>query len=150
MALRKVSRCRPAVSNETILATRQEFFFTKVASVQSITDIALLDFWLMLLSWMFFSSYTSIYFLVKTFIFPNVYISVNAIFECLYMFLGWERGHLLGMYTTAGGWGVIQNVYSSVQRDGVSRLMCTCASALSLSMFWQHLCYIVSCFICRN
>ena len=32
----KVSRCRPAVSNETILATRQEFFFTKVAPVQSI------------------------------------------------------------------------------------------------------------------
>ena len=39
---RKVSRCRPAVSNETILATRQEFFFTKVAPVQSITDIAFL------------------------------------------------------------------------------------------------------------
>ena len=36
--------------NEAIQATRQEFFFTKVASVQSITDIALLDFWLMLLS----------------------------------------------------------------------------------------------------
>ena len=33
-----------AVSNETILATKQEFFFTKVAPVQSITDIALLGF----------------------------------------------------------------------------------------------------------
>ena len=32
------------VSNETILATKQGFFFTKVAPVQSITDIALLGF----------------------------------------------------------------------------------------------------------
>ena len=39
---RKVSRCRPAISNETILATRQGFFFTKVAPVQSITDTAFL------------------------------------------------------------------------------------------------------------
>ena len=39
---RKVSRCRPAVSNETILATRQEFILTEVAPVQSITVIVLL------------------------------------------------------------------------------------------------------------
>ena len=45
----KVSRCRPAVSNETILATKQEFFLTKIAPAQSITDIALLRFWLILL-----------------------------------------------------------------------------------------------------
>ena len=46
MALKygKLSRCRPAISNETILATRQEFFFTKVAPAQSITGIILLDF----------------------------------------------------------------------------------------------------------
>ena len=43
-----VSRCRPTVWNETILATKQEFFFTKVAPVQSITDIVLLGFWLIL------------------------------------------------------------------------------------------------------
>ena len=42
--MRKVSRCRPSVSNETILATGQEFFYTKVAPTESITDIALLDF----------------------------------------------------------------------------------------------------------
>ena len=29
--IRKVSRCRPTVSNETILATKQEFSFTKAA-----------------------------------------------------------------------------------------------------------------------
>ena len=39
--IEKVSRCRPTVSNETILAITQEFFFAKVAPVQSISDIAL-------------------------------------------------------------------------------------------------------------
>ena len=37
--IRDVSRSRPAVSNETILAATQEFLVTKVAPVQSITDI---------------------------------------------------------------------------------------------------------------
>ena len=62
------------------------------------------------------------YFFVKKFIFPNVYISVNKIFECLYLFFGWERGHQLSTCATAGGWRVIQNVYSCVQGEGVSRL----------------------------
>ena len=42
--IRKVSRWRPIVSNETILTTKLEFFFTKVVLVQSITDILLLGF----------------------------------------------------------------------------------------------------------
>ena len=42
--IQEVSRCRPTVSNETIIATKQEFFFTKVAPLQSITDIVLLGF----------------------------------------------------------------------------------------------------------
>ena len=42
--IRKGDICRPTVSNETVLATKQEFFFTKVTSVQSITDIVLLGF----------------------------------------------------------------------------------------------------------
>ena len=37
--IRDISRCRPAVSNETILVATQEFLVTKVAPVQSITDI---------------------------------------------------------------------------------------------------------------
>ena len=41
---RKVSECRLVVPNKTILATNQEWFFTKVAPVQSITDIVLMDF----------------------------------------------------------------------------------------------------------
>ena len=103
--MRKVSRCRSPVSNRQELATSQEFFFTKVALVQSITDIVLLDFLLMLLSWIFISSYTTIYFFVKKIIFSNVYISVYTIFECLYMFFGWERCDQLSTYATGGGWG---------------------------------------------
>ena len=97
--IRKISRCRPTVSNETILATKQEFFFTKVAPVQSITDIVLLGFWLILLPWMFISSYTTIYFFVKN-CFWNVYISVNKIFECSYLVFGWQTGHPLSTYAT--------------------------------------------------
>ena len=58
---------RLIVSNETILATTQEFFFKKVAAVQSITDIVLLGFWLILPPWLFISFYTSIYFFVNNF-----------------------------------------------------------------------------------
>ena len=37
--------------------------------------------------------------------FLNVYISVNTIFERLYIFFGWKRGHKLSAYATVGGWG---------------------------------------------
>ena len=63
--IRKVRKCRPTVSNETIPATKLKFFFTKEVHVQSITDIVLL--WLILLPRMFISSYTTIYFFVKNF-----------------------------------------------------------------------------------
>ena len=76
-------------TNETILATRQEFFFTKLTPVQSITDIVLLGLLLILLPWLFISSYTTIYFIVKNF-FSNFYISVNTIFKCSYLFF-WMR-----------------------------------------------------------
>ena len=78
--IRKVSGCRLAVSNKTILTTKQEFFFTKVAPVQSITDILLWNFWWILLPWVFISSYASTYFFVKNF-FSIIYISLNTIFE---------------------------------------------------------------------
>ena len=51
--IRKVSRCRPTVSVETILATKKGFLFTKVAPVQNITDFVLLVFWLIRLPWIF-------------------------------------------------------------------------------------------------
>ena len=46
------------VSNEIILATKQEFFFLKVAPVQSITDIVLLGFSFIFFAGMFPSCYT--------------------------------------------------------------------------------------------
>ena len=76
----KVSRCRPTVSNETILTTKQEFFFTKVAPVQSLTDIVLLGLWLMMHSGMFIFSYNTFFF-VNNIFFSNVYISANTIFD---------------------------------------------------------------------
>ena len=115
--IQKVSRCRPTVSNQNILATKQEFFFTTVAPVQSITNIVLLGFWLMLLSEMFILSYTIIYFFVNNF-FLNVYISVNTIFECSYLSFGWELGYPLDIYVTRGHpKGVIQIVYRCVQGE---------------------------------
>ena len=132
--IRKVSRGRPTVSNETIQATKQEFFCTKVAPIQSITDIVLLGFWLILFSWMFISSCTTIYFFVNIF-FCNVYISVNTIFECSYLFYVWELGHPLSTWATGGMEGVIQNLYRCVRGRGVSRLMCTYALTLSLFVF---------------
>ena len=99
----EVNRCRPAASNENILANRQEFFLTNVAPMQSITDIVLLDFWLMLLYWMFISFYATIYFFVKKFIFPNLYISMNAIFECLYMIFCLRKGNQLCNFVTIEG-----------------------------------------------
>ena len=57
------------VSNETILATKQEFLFTKVGPVESIIGIALLGFSLILLPGMFIFYYTIIYFFVNNFFF---------------------------------------------------------------------------------
>ena len=88
----------------TILATRQEFFFTKVASVQSITCIAILDFLLMLLSWMFTLSYTTIYFFVNKFIFSNVYSSECNIRMSLFVFFLLRKG--LNTYDVNFGRGV--------------------------------------------
>ena len=101
--IRKTSRCRPVASNQSNIATRQEFYLTKVAIVQSINGIILLDFSLILLSWMFISCYTTIYFFVKKFIFSNVYVLVNTIFECLDMFFGCHRGNQLSTYATSRG-----------------------------------------------
>ena len=87
--IRKVSRHKSTVLHETILATKQEFFFKKVVPVQSITDIVLLDFWLILLPWMFVSYYTTIYFFVMKFFFECLYFSEYDI--RMFLFLLWLR-----------------------------------------------------------
>ena len=121
--IQKVSRCRPTVSNETILATKQEFFFTKVAPVQSITDIVLLGFSLILLPGMFISYYAIIYFFVKNF-FSNVYISVNTIFECSYLCF-WLRNRSSIKCVLNWRNGMIQNVYRYVHGVGISSIIIT-------------------------
>ena len=118
--IRKASRCWPTVSNRTILATKQELFFTKLAPVQNITDTEGLDFLLILLPFN-----TTIYFFVKNF-FPNVKISVNTIFECCYLFLRWKISHPLSTYTTGGmEEGSSKLCTGAYKGREVSHLMCT-------------------------
>ena len=108
-----------SIINETILETRQEFFFTKVALAQSTTDIVLLDCWLILLFWLFISSYITIYFFVNKFICSNVYISLNAKFECLYMLFGWESDHQLGTYPTSWRMGEVHPKSARLRKKGL-------------------------------
>ena len=56
---------------------------------------------------MFSSAYTTIPFTFscRNFIFSNICISVNTIFECIYMFFGCETDHPLSAYLTGGGIG---------------------------------------------
>ena len=89
---------------------------------------------------------------LNKFIFSNIYISMNTIFECPYMFFGWERGHQLSTYATDGGigWGSSKKCKTAYKGRGVSHLMCTYALTLFFSCFWQHFYLLVSRFICRN
>ena len=111
--IRKVSRCRPTVSNGTILATKQESFFTKVAPVQSITAIVLLGFLLILLPFVSFN--TTIYVFVKNSFSKCLYISE---YDIRILFVFWLRNRPSKMYTGA------------YRGRGVSRLMCTYALTL--------------------
>ena len=101
---------------------------------------------------MLISPYTYIYFFVKEFILSNVYISVNTIFECLYMFFGWERGHQLNTYTTGGGMEERSSKIRTTAYRGRGCHMPRIRKHLhySFSCFWQHFCLTVFCFICRN
>ena len=100
---------------------------------------------------MFISFYTTIYFFLKKFSFLNVYVSVNAIFECLFMmFFGSGRDQELSTYATDNWWGMEGSSKMLTTAYGVSRLKCTYLHYL-FSYFWQDFCLIVvSCFICRN
>ena len=64
----KARRCRLTVSNETILETKQELFFTKVAPLQSIIDIAL--------SILVNTAPLNVYFILNT-----IYFIVNIFFQ---------------------------------------------------------------------
>ena len=121
--------------NETI-ATKQEFFLTKVAPAQSITNIVLLVFLLI----MFISSYTTIYFFVKNY-FSR--ISANTIFACSYLSFGWEIGHPLRTWLEE--WSDPRCVQVHTEGEGYH------ASCVNLHLHYLFLCFclMVSCFICR-
>ena len=89
--IRKVSRCRPTVSTETILATKQEFFYKSSPRTK--------HNWHCTIGFLFNTDLQNVYFIlhylsffVKIF-FLNIYISVNIIFKCTYLSFGWEIGH---------------------------------------------------------
>ena len=128
----------------------QEFFFTKVAPVQNITDIVLLGFSLIPLPGVFIYYYTIIYFFVKNF-FSNIYISVNTIFGCSYLSFGWKLGHPLSMYVTRGMGEGSSNGSSKMFSEAYR------GNGLHVSYVRTHLhyhfscfCRIVSCFICKS
>ena len=145
--IRKVSRCRRTVSNETILATKQEFFFTIAAPVQSITNILLLGFFINTAPWNVYFILNYHLFFRKEFYFSNVYISVNTIFEYSYLSFGWEIGHPLSLYVTRGMEGGGQKCVKV--RTGGEGYYASCVCT-HLHCLFSCLCRIVSCFICRN
>ena len=132
--IRKVSRCRRTVSNETILATKQEFFFTIAAPVQSITNILLLGFFINTAPWNVYFILNYHLFFRKEFYFSNIYISVNTIFEYSYLSFGWEIGHPLSLYVTRGMEGGSKMCKGAHRGRGLLRLMCMYALTLSLFM----------------
>ena len=102
---------------------------------------------------MFISSYTTIYFFVKKIIFSNVYISVNKIFECLYILFWLRKGSSIKYVCN---WQLVGSGESSKMRTAAYRergchALCVCSHLHYLfSCFWQHFYLIVSCFICTN
>ena len=83
---------------------------------------------------------TIIYFFVNNF-FPNVYISVNTIFECTYLSFGWEIGHPLSIYVARG-----------MERGHPKRREGCHASCVRTHLHYLFSCFcnMVSFFICRN
>ena len=98
--IRKVIRCRPTVSNEIILATRQEFFYTRVLSsrkkynwhcvIAFLINAALLN--------VYFTLQYHLFFRKETYFF-EVTISVNMIFGCLYIHFLVEKGTINSVST---------------------------------------------------
>ena len=103
---------------------------------------------------MFISSYTTIYFFLKKFIFSNVYISLNTIFECLYYVFWLRKGPSIKYVRNCwGGWGCHPKcVQLRIGGGGIKPNVYVLTLYLHylFSCFWQHFCPIVYCFICRN
>ena len=82
-----IKQWRVPRSTENKLSFFVVVFFTKAVPVQGITDIALLGFSLSLLTGMFISYNTIVYFFGKI-LFSNIYISVYLMFEYFYLSFG--------------------------------------------------------------
>ena len=79
--------------------------------------------------------------------FSNVYISVNTIFECSYLFFVLKIGHLLGMYVTRG---MQRSHPKCVQvHTGGEGHHASCIRP-HLHYLFSCFCLMVSCFICRD
>ena len=127
--IRKASRYRLTLSNETILATTQEFSVIKVTLVQSIANIVSLSFWLL-----------NVYFILHYHLFfckniLNDYISVNTVFEWYYMFFDWKRDHQLSTYVTGGWIGGSSKMPSAVYRGRGSHASCVPTYNISFHVF---------------
>ena len=109
------------------------------------------DFCLILLSWMFISCYTTIYFFAKkNYCFEYLYFSEYNIRIFLCVFFGWERGHQLSPYATGEGMGNHQNCVQLHTWGGGYYVLCIPKHSHLFSCIWQHLFLIVSCFVCKN
>ena len=95
---------------------------------------------------MFISSYNTICFFVNNF-FWNVYISVNTIFECCYLYFGLEMGNPLTMYINRG-MERRHSEYAEVRTVGEG-YQASCVRTYLHYFFWCF-CLMGSCCICRN
>ena len=117
-----------------------EFFFTKEAPMQSITDIVLLGFSLILLPGMFISYYTIIYFFVNNFFFECLYFSEYDI--RMFLFAFWLRNRPSIKYVRNQGNG-------GGHPKGGERYHASCVRT-HLHYLFSCFCHMVSCFICSN
>ena len=99
---------------------------------------------------MLLSKMSTFYFFLKKLIFSNVYISQNTIFECLYLFFLVEKGTVKSVRTPlVGRWGSCKMLTAAWLGRGCHASLVRTHLHL-FSCFWQNVCLIVSCFICRN
>ena len=150
--IRKVSRCRPTVSNEIILATKHEFFFAKVVPVQNINAIAFLIYTVPLN--IYFTD-TTIYFFLKNFFSEWLYFSEYDIWMFLFVFWLRNKPSIKFVRNWGNDWvwegGTIQNVYTCVhgrvEKQVISKIR-TYQMDGPKQMLWKFLCGFFKIF-CR-
>ena len=102
----------------------------------------------MLLSLMYISFYTTIYFFIKNFIFSNVlHFSEYDMRMSLYFFLV-EKGPSINYVCN---WWEDAGIIYLPYRESCHHTSCIRTQLHNtFPRFWQHFCLIVSSFICRN